>query len=414
MQELHAPSTTPNALLSRLAAREREEGRGPRPSRTRALRPPGRRRREPRHRGRGVLRVGRARPRQVARRPRLRAELFADREGPRRVRALCVADARHRDRGHGRPRAQRRRGDGRGVGARLRAADPRDGAGHAGVEGEALRSLRAHGPQAPAGHARRPQVVRAELREVHDAHARRGAGEAVRRRSADHAGDRRERAARSLRDLRAHRRRRRRDPRSRARAQRRRGLGRRRQGAAEVLRSPRLVEEEDARLRRHVSRPPARGRTRRSARGDPRVHRGCIRDRRRARAARGRASRRLHETRVRRADASCVAAEERRVRGAAHLAQHDRQAQSRRPPRMGERLRLRPLARLRLRKRGARQARDREADRPRVPRQRRLERHPPAQAQSRETAAHRDREYARATCASSTWRPDAGVTCSTC
>ena len=46
-------------------------------------------------------------------------------------------------RGHGGRRAERGRGAGRDLGARLRAADPRHGAGLARLQGEALRAVRA-------------------------------------------------------------------------------------------------------------------------------------------------------------------------------------------------------------------------------------------------------------------------------
>lgn len=68
--------------------------------------------------------------------------------------------------------------------------------------------------------------------------------------------------------------------------------------------------------------------------------------------------------------------------------------ESRRPPRLGERLRLRPLARLRLRERSARPPRHRKAHRSHVSRQHRLARHPAAENPSRETAARGHRAHA--------------------
>ena len=127
------------------------------------------------------------------------AENFRDDgEGRGRVRAARFASNHGiRTRKHDRARAQRRRGHGRGLGARLRAADSRDDSGDAGVSREALRAVR-H-PIAAAETEIRRARLREELRESEDAHARSGAGRALRRRSADLSPDRGQRPPRFAR-----------------------------------------------------------------------------------------------------------------------------------------------------------------------------------------------------------------------
>ena len=149
--------------------------RGPRrdrpvPSRPRAFRPHGASRRRTRPAGLRRLRLGCARPRPLARRARLQPE--PRHVGARRadLRRSHRRDLRHRGRRHGGHRAERRRGAGRDLGARLRAEHPLHGARLAGLQGEALRAVRAQRPEAHAEAAR--PLLRQLLRQAAVPHAR--------------------------------------------------------------------------------------------------------------------------------------------------------------------------------------------------------------------------------------------------
>ena len=268
--------------------------------RARAFRP----RRAPRRRAGAarlrLLRLGRARPRPLA---RAAGPLAVVRHvGARRadVRGPHRAGARHRAGRARRRRAERGRRARRHLGARLRAAHPRAGARFAGVQGQALRALRAARPCAAAEAAAGRAVLRAELRQGEVPHPRPGAHRVLRRRSADHARDQRGHPARALR--------------------RRRARGRRRAGdrrcprsssisgadwvvhhapAARVLRSPRQRGQGEARAARastttRWASATARARWRRCARSC------CASSTRRRRASTSRSAHRRAPRRTRR------------------------------------------------------------------------------------------------------------------
>ena len=118
------------------------------PSRSRALRPHGASRRRARPAGLttsspGMRAAMAARPASAAIAPSF-GDLRARRAD---LRASTSPDPRSCRERHGGRRAERRRGPCRDLGARLRAEDPRPGAGLAGLPGQALRALRASGPR---------------------------------------------------------------------------------------------------------------------------------------------------------------------------------------------------------------------------------------------------------------------------
>ena len=390
-------------LLSPLAGAGRPRARRDRavPPRPRALGAHGAPRRRARPAGLRLLRLGRARPRPLARRARRRARASRTRcatcrrssTTSRRRTASPIEDIARR-------RAKRRRRAGRGVGARLRAAHPLHGARVARVQGQALRAVRARRARADAQAAR--QLLRQQLRQGEVPDARPRAHRELRRRSADRAADLGATCCSGLYDA--------------VGARRRRRAGDRRADAAPDL-------------RRRLGRAPRRRSTRSSTGWARRSRSGtCCTASITTRWASAIARRPIARVRaflLRRFDAAARAAGPARRRPA-------RASRARRPTRSRAPLPRAVAARPVL---GARRARAcasaarcptacalghatgfdsgstldyvyrnqprgvtplGRADRPQLPRLDRLARHPPAQAPSRGAAAHGDRAIARA------------------